>query len=115
MSTIYFQHFTNYEDLLEEFAIARSVVAPEEILYAYYGLDYYTGMARVLFMRDGILYEVTGDHCSCFGLEGQWLPEVVTWEQLALRPGHDTVPKDGPNAAAREAWATLVRARVPRA
>jgi len=32
----------------------------------------------VLFKRGGKLYDVNGSHCSCFGLEDQWLPEETT-------------------------------------
>jgi hypothetical protein len=59
--------------------------AAENILFASYGTDNYSGDAFVLFEQDGRLYEVNGSHCSCVGLEGQWSPEETTLEALAHR------------------------------
>lgn len=56
-----------------------------EILFASYGGASYEGDAFVLYARDGKLYEASGSHCSCFGLEGQWAPEETTVEALAMR------------------------------
>lgn len=57
----------------------------EEILFASYDTDDYPGDAFVLFERGGVLFEVNGSHCSCYGLEGQWKPEETSWAALALR------------------------------
>lgn len=43
-----------------------------KILFASYGTDNYSGDAFVLYSKNGELYESTGGHCSCYGLEGQW-------------------------------------------
>ena len=56
-----------------------------EILLAYYLYEDYSGEAFVLFKKDGVLYEVNGSHCSCYGLEGQWDPEETTVEALKHR------------------------------
>lgn len=56
-----------------------------EILLASYGTPSYEGFAFVLFRRDGLLYEVNGVHCSCYGLEGQWDAEETTAEALMHR------------------------------
>jgi hypothetical protein len=56
-----------------------------EILYAEYETADYKGNAFVLFKQNGKLYEVSGSHCSCYGLEGQWKPEETSWEALAIR------------------------------
>jgi len=32
-------------------------------------------------------YDVDASHCSCYGFEGQWMPEEVTKEEL-LRRAH---------------------------
>lgn len=53
-----------------------------EVLLAYYSAEGYEGTAFVLFRRDGELYEVHGSHCSCYGLEGQWEPEVVDLDEM---------------------------------
>ena len=55
------------------------------ILFASYSTDNYSGDAWVLFQQDGILYEINGGHCSCYGLEGQWNPEQVTLDELKHR------------------------------
>lgn len=56
-----------------------------EILLASYGTGGYEGIDFVLFRRDGQLYEVNGSHCSCYGLEHQWDPELTTVEALRHR------------------------------
>jgi hypothetical protein len=45
------------------------------ILFAAYFIDGYDGSAYVLYEKDGKLYDVTGSHCSCYGLENQFDPE----------------------------------------
>ena len=55
------------------------------ILFASYGCECYEGDAWVLFEQNGKLYEVSGSHCSCYGLEGQWQPEEVSLEELEHR------------------------------
>lgn len=55
------------------------------LLYACYDLDGYEGRATVVFILDNKLYEVHGSHCSCYGLEGQWAPELTTLEALRKR------------------------------
>ena len=58
-----------------------------EVLLASYSYENYSGDAFVLYRdtRDGKLYEVHGSHCSCFGLEGQWEPDVCDLESLRHR------------------------------
>ncbi|MCK9505440.1 MAG: hypothetical protein M0Q95_14825 [Porticoccaceae bacterium] len=58
------------------------------VLLASYGTPNYEGHAFVLFERSGKLYEVNGSHCSCYGLEGQWKPEVTAIEVLRHRLEH---------------------------
>jgi hypothetical protein len=55
------------------------------ILLACYTYEDYSGDAWVLFEQDGKLYEASGGHCSCNGLEGQWEPEEVTLPVLKMR------------------------------
>ena len=57
----------------------------ENILFASYGEDNYSGEAWVLFEKDGKLFEVNGRHCSCYGLEEQWEPEEVSLIELENR------------------------------
>jgi hypothetical protein len=65
-----------------------------EILLASYGQGSYEGDAFVLFRRDGKLYEVSGGHCSCYGLEGQWEPEETTVDALRYRVEHGSLGAD---------------------
>lgn len=66
-------------DLEQEFD-AHNALFGCEVVIAYksvgsWGCD---SDAFVVFRRDGVLYEVNGSHCSCYGFEGQWEPEEVT-------------------------------------
>ena len=75
-------------DLDEENANLKAMyeeIADVEVLLAYYDYEDYTGLAFVLFRKDGKLYEVNGSHCSCYGLAGQWEPEETTVEALYHR------------------------------
>ncbi len=56
-----------------------------KILLASYTYEDYSGDAFVLCKKDGVLYEVNGSHCSCYGLEGQWAPEATTKAALVAR------------------------------
>lgn len=55
------------------------------IILATYEAEGYEGYAYVLFEKNGKLYEVIGSHCSCYGLEGQWSPDKVDFEELKHR------------------------------
>lgn len=57
----------------------------EEILFAWYDYEDYSGKALVVYERDGKLYEVNGSHCSCYALEGQWEPEETDAQSLGMR------------------------------
>lgn len=69
--------------------VAPDFPTDDEILFAWYEYEDYSGSAMVLFQRDGKLYEVCGGHCSCDGLEDQWRPGEVTWDALAMRGYED--------------------------
>lgn len=78
--------FTPYSWDSQEAKAPEGMAQEDEIIIAAYGGGAYDGDAFVLFERDGKLYEVNGSHCSCFGLEDQWTPELTTWAALAMRP-----------------------------
>lgn len=114
----YFQNFSSVEDIVKEFDIACSEIKDEEVLFAHYGNGSYSGGCTVLFQRNGKLYEVDAGHCSCYGLEGQWSPDEVTWDQLAMRGDYANYGDDyGDDYGdeAKTAWFTLIRTHVPRA
>ena len=89
-------------DVFIEFDVYRAVPVGEkppfagcEILLASYGTPAYEGYAFVLFRKGGVLYEVNGSHCSCYGLEGQWEPEETTVEALRHRLDHGRLGAGG--------------------
>lgn len=65
-----------------------------KILFASYGSDNYTGNAWVLYEENGLLFEVNGSHCSCYGLEGQWQPEEVILSEIKNRLEKGTFGED---------------------
>lgn len=72
----------DHDAMLRDFEITSEDSSPDEILLAVYDIDCYEGSAFVLFIKDGTLYEVNASHCSCMGLEGQWVPEVTLEEAV---------------------------------
>jgi hypothetical protein len=82
---VYLGDFECKADVIEKFSLKLDDLKQCKILLAWYGYGDYDGSAFVLFERDGKLYEVNGGHCSCYGLEGQWEPEVISVEQLMHR------------------------------
>lgn len=80
-----------------------------EILCAAYDSRDYSGEAVVILRIDGVLHEVYGSHCSCYGLEGQWDPKPVepvefrarmTREQQERQPDPDDGYHYGPDLRA---------------
>lgn len=110
----YFEGFNTVKDVIDEFGAPSADVTDKEILFAYYGYGSYCGIAEVLFQRNGKLYEVRASHCSCYGLEGRWYPDEVTWDQLAMRPDHGTY-FESDREGAEETFKKLIRKHVPRA
>lgn len=99
MGKKYFGSFTDRDSVLENFCRGeydyekggyKTIEEPEgfptddEILFASYGGRSYEGDALVVYERDGKLYQVSGGHCSCNGLEDQWAPEETTREALRM-------------------------------
>ena len=65
------------------------------ILFASYNFADYEGKAWVLLEKEGKLFEVNAEHCSCYGVEGQWEPKQVSLEELKHRLEKGTLGKDG--------------------
>ena len=82
------------EELAEEFADSNIIneLKDANLLISVYSIDGWEGNAFVLFEKEGILYEVNGSHCSCYGLEGQWEPSITTWKALAMRQFYGISP-----------------------
>ena len=79
---MYYGEFNSRSDVQHYFKepLGDNVV----ILIASYETGNYSGRAYVLFYdkNTSSLYEVFGTHCSCYGLEDQWVPEEVSIEVL---------------------------------
>jgi hypothetical protein len=58
----------------------------DDIIYAGYTYEDYSGSALVVFKKDGKLYENNDGHCSCYGLE-DWRPEETSLDALKMRQG----------------------------
>lgn len=75
------------EKIVADFEIAEETLRDTAILIAYmsegsYGCD---SDAFIVFRKDGVLYEVQGSHCSCFGFEGQWEPDPLESIEAVLK------------------------------
>jgi hypothetical protein len=79
--------FDSVKDIMEQFQITPADLVGKNILFASYDCGGYDGEAFVIFEENGSLYEVHGSHCSCYGLEGQWEPELTTKAALEMRLG----------------------------
>ena len=93
---VFLHDWSNREGVIYDFEEARWRDIDEQletlkayqdinILFGSYTYVNYSGDAWVLFEQDGKLYEVSGGHCSCYGLEGQWTPDEVLLEELEHR------------------------------
>lgn len=103
--------FTDCDDVMSQFNVpAEQQIESKNILFAYYGSEDYEGAAWVIFVKNRKLYEVNGGHCSCYGLEDQWKPELTSWEALSGRslPFGDCGNKN----AAVEAFQKLVERKL---
>ena len=82
----YFGDFNSLDDVKREFREPNLDVTDDDILYAEYETGNWEGSAVVIFTKGDVLYEVHGSHCSCYGLEGQWSPELTSLAAIAMRP-----------------------------
>jgi hypothetical protein len=81
---MFYGRFDSKNDICHQFQIEESDLKGCTILFAAYDGGY-DGTALVVFRRNRKLYEVNGAHCSCYGLQGQWEPEVTTVQALRHR------------------------------
>lgn len=79
---VFCEMFSSEEDVFSFFQVNRSDRVGVNIIFAFYDVEDWDGDAFVLFEKDGLLYEVHGSHCSCYGLEDQWCPEETNKEAL---------------------------------
>lgn len=96
-----------YSDDVSNFIVNADFPTDREILYASYEHGTYYGWAYVLFQRGKKLFEVSGSHCSCYGLEGQWKPEETSWAAIAMRqPDQYGAPREVITEAKKRAGRT---------
>lgn len=84
---MYYGSFNGIEDVVSQFSIGEDELKDVRIIAATYDNEGYDGSAMIVFRKEGKLYEVHGSHCSCYGLEGQWNPEEISYEALMDRLG----------------------------
>ena len=72
----YSGQFWDWGDVVSNFDLDRSTPEPD-FIWASYDADYCDGYATVVFFENRTMSWniVTGSHCSCHGLEGQFDPE----------------------------------------
>lgn len=99
----YFDEFSGYQDMVDQWSGANAV-KDEEVILASYDCPPYEGYATCVYKRDGKLFEVHDSHCSCYGLD-RFEPEETSWEALlmqtwpddqraVLEAAHTSVPKE---------------------
>lgn len=76
---MFYDGFESREDMCNQFGISDFEGV---VIYASYECEGYEGSAEVMFINRGKIYTVSGGHCSCYGLEGQWQPEEMPVETL---------------------------------
>lgn len=85
MTPVFIDLFSNSNEVFDSFLCSTSERDGVNILLAVYSNEDYSGSAFVLYEKDGRIYEVNGSHCSCYGLEGQWNPSLVSIKELKNR------------------------------
>ena len=94
MESVFLEDFKDISDIKRNFELKDKDLKGVKILLAYYAVECYEGDAFVLFEKRGKLYEVNGSHCSCYGLEGQWEPELTSREAICHRMSEGTLGLD---------------------
>ena len=80
----YRDEWKTYEDVLGDYG--DNLPPEDDIVYAGYTYEDYSGSALIVFRKDGKLFENNDGHCSCHGLE-HWAPEETSVEALRMRQG----------------------------
>ena len=80
---IYFGGFDSKKNIANQFEVELG--DDIKILIATYDCGDYDGSAFIIFKQNGKYYEVNASHCSCYGLEGQWMPEEISFKELKNR------------------------------
>jgi hypothetical protein len=83
-----------YDYESDSYIIKNPIDEDINILFASYGNANYSGDAWVMFEKEGKLFEVSGGHCSCYGLEGQWEEDEILLEEIENRLVNGTFGED---------------------
>lgn len=79
----YYDIWSCHDDVKRDYA---DLPDDDNVVYAGYTYEDYSGDALVVYLKDGELYENNDSHCSCYGLEC-WHPEKTSVEALRMRQG----------------------------
>jgi hypothetical protein len=79
---MFYNDFDSVEDVVSNYGKGSEVLFEATVIHADYTYEDYSGSSYVLYWKDGMFYEVSGSHCSCYGLEDQWEPEATTLTEL---------------------------------
>lgn len=80
---MFFGDFSDWQDVMYRFDVSDPSLYTDVVpLFAVYNQEGYEGSALVLFLQKGKIWLVSGGHCSCYGLEGQFDPEEMSAEAL---------------------------------
>lgn len=80
----YYDQWTDRADVANDYG--ENTPTEEEIVFAGYTYEDYSGSALIVWVRDGKWYENNDGHCSCYGLEN-WSPEETSAAALKMREG----------------------------
>ncbi len=65
---------SNQDEIFDRFVVGKDE-RNVSILFATYNYENWLGDAFLIVEKDGKLFEVHAEHCSCYGLEGQFTLE----------------------------------------
>ena len=83
--TVFHGEFKDKSDIIKQFELDGFNLEDYEIVFASYIDCCYSGNAYILLYKDRVFYEVNANHCSCYGLEGQFSLEETTAESVRFR------------------------------
>lgn len=92
MKAQFFGDWGNEADVARDFQ--DDSVLDFDIIVAWYTYEDYSGSAYVIARKGDQLFETSGGHCSCYGLEGQWQPAAITLAYLNQRLERGGFPGD---------------------
>lgn len=86
----YYDCWQSREDVVVDYG--ENTPTEQELVYAGYTYEGYSGSALIVFIRDGQWFENNDGHCSCNGLE-DWNPESALPEAIEKYTGWPGLPE----------------------